>query len=445
MKPIAELAADLAAGRTTSRALAEQALERIEDPKGEGARVFLRVDRDAALEAADASDRLRKRGVVRSPLEGAPVSIKDLFDVAGQVTTAGSVALKDAPPARSDAPVVARLRAAGAVILGRTNMTEFAFSGLGINPHYGTPGNPFDRARIPGGSSSGAGVSVADGMCAMGLGTDTGGSVRIPSAFCGLAGFKPTQARVPLAGCTPLSTSLDSIGPLARTIACCAITDAVLAGEEPGPLPELPLAGLRFGAPTNYVRDGMDEIVGRAFERALKRLRDGGARIVEFAMPELEEQAAVSAGGGFAAAESWAWHRRLIAAKGEAYDPRVLVRIERGEAMGAADDIDLVARRAELVGRAGAASAPFDALVMPTVPIVPPTAASLAADDAYGRTNMLVLRNCAAFNFFDRCAASLPMQAPGEPPSGFMLVGERLGDRKLLAVAQTVEAALAPR
>ena len=445
MKPIAELAADLAAGRSTARALAEQALARIDDPKGEGARAFLRVDREAAIEAADASDRLRRRGVVRSALEGVPVSVKDLFDVAGQVTAAGSVALQDAAPAKADAPVVARLRAAGAVILGRTNMTEFAFSGLGLNPHHGTPGNPFDRARIPGGSSSGAAVSVADGMCAMGLGTDTGGSVRIPSAFCGLAGFKPSQARVPLAGSIPLSWSLDSIGPLARTIACCAATDAILAGEPAEPLAELPLAGLRLGAPTNVLLDGMDETVGRAYERALKRLAERGARIVEFTLAELDALPGVNAAGGFAAAESWAWHRRLIAEKAAAYDPRVLSRIRRGEAMSAADYIELIERRRALVAGADAASAPFDALIAPTVPIAPPTMAELADDAAYNRVNMLVLRNCSAFNFLDRCAASVPMQAPGELPSGLMVVGERLGDRRLLAVAAAVEAALASR
>lgn len=445
MKPILELAADLAAGRATSRALVEEALARIDDPKGEGARVFTRIDREAALEAAEASDRLRRRGVARSPLEGVPISVKDLFDVAGQVTTAGSVALRDAPAAAADAPVVARLRAAGAVILGRTNMTEFAFSGLGLNPHYGTPGNPFDRARIPGGSSSGAAVSVADGMAAMGLGTDTGGSVRIPSAFCGLAGFKPTQARVPLDGCTPLSTSLDSIGPLARTIACCAVTDAILAGEAPTPLPDIPLSGLRFGAPTNYVREGMDATVGRAFERALARLSTEGARIVEFAFPELEELAGVNAAGGFAAAESWAWHRKLIAAKAAEYDPRVLVRIRRGEAISAADYIDLLEARRSLIARAAARTARFDALVMPTVPIVPPRIDELADDAAYAKTNMLILRNCAAFNFLDRCAASVPMQAEGELPSGLMLVGERMADRALLAIAAAVEAALKSR
>ena len=206
----------LAAGRTSATALTEAALARAQDPAGEGARVFTLLDAGRARALAAASDALRAAGIVRSPLEGLPVSIKDLFDVAGQVTTAGSVVLKDAAPAARNAPVIDRLIAAGAVIVGRTNMTEFAFSGLGLNPHHGTPRNPWDRVgggRIPGGSSSGAAVSVTDGMAVLALGSDTGGSVRVPSALCGLAGFKPTQRRVPLAGALPLSTSLDSVGP----------------------------------------------------------------------------------------------------------------------------------------------------------------------------------------------------------------------------------------
>ena len=228
---IQQLAADLAAGRTTSRKLTEQALARIADPKGEGGRAFIKVWRDQALAAADASDALRKAGLVPSPLAGIPVSIKNLCDVAGETTLAGSKALDDAPPAKADAPVVARLRAAGAVIVGSTNMSEFAFSGVGFNPHYGTPGNPADRKRVPGGSSAGAAVSVADGMAVAALGTDTGGSVRIPAAVCGITGFKPTARRVPIDGVVPLSTSLDSIGPLANSVECCAIVDAVFAGE----------------------------------------------------------------------------------------------------------------------------------------------------------------------------------------------------------------------
>src|SRR5947209_10577776 len=232
-RSIAALARELAEGKTTSRKLVEAALARIADAGGEGGRAFTKVHAQGALLAADASDRFRKEGVVPSALAGLPVSIKDLFDIAGEVTTAGSKILRDAPPATADAVAVARLRAAGAVLIGRSNMSEFAFSGIGINPHYGTPANPYDRGRrrIPGGSSSGAAVSVSDGMAAFALGTDTGGSVRIPAALCGIAGFKPTRRRVPLVGAFPLSTTLDSVGPLAATVACCATVFQVLAGE----------------------------------------------------------------------------------------------------------------------------------------------------------------------------------------------------------------------
>src|SRR5215472_15346669 len=286
---IQQLAQDLATGRTTSRRLTEQALARIEDPKGEGARAFVKVYKAQALAAADASDALRKAGIVPSPLAGLPVSIKNLCDVAGETTLAGSKALDDAPPARQDAPVVARLRGAGAVIVGSTNMSEFAFSGVGANPHYGTPGNPADRKRVPGGSSSGAAVSVGDQMAVAALGTDTGGSVRIPSAACGLVGFKPTARRVPIDGVVPLSTSLDSIGPLANSVECCAIVDSVFAGE-PIAVPEAaPLSGLRFGTPRQFVMDDLDPVVARAFERACKQLAAKGVKVEQIDLPQLNE------------------------------------------------------------------------------------------------------------------------------------------------------------
>src|SRR5712692_7373505 len=269
---VLSLAADLAAGRTSSRELVEMALARIADPAGEGARTFIKAYADSARAAADAQDRLRQAGYVASPLAGLPVSIKDLFDVAGERTLAASKALDDSPPAAQDAPVVARLRAAGAVLIGRTNMTEFAFSGIGINPHYGTPGNPYDRKLIPGGSSSGAAVSVADGQAIVAIGSDTGGSVRIPAALCGLAGFKPTQRRIPRDGATPLSTTLDSIGPLANSIACCAIADAVMAGEPAEAPAAMPVAGLRLGVPQSYVLDGIDAVVASAFAEACAAL-----------------------------------------------------------------------------------------------------------------------------------------------------------------------------
>src|SRR6266849_2566136 len=271
VRPIAALARELAEGETTSRKLVEAALARIADAGGEGGRAFTKVHAQGALLAAGASDRLRKEGVVPSPLAGLPVSIKDLFDIAGEVTTAGSKILRDAPPATADAVAVARLRAAGAVVIGRSNMTEFAFSGIGINPHHGTPANPYDRGkrRIPGGSSSGAAVSVADGMAAFALGTDTGGSVRIPAALCGITGFKPTRARVPLVGAFPLSTTLVSFSATAPTAACCATVFQILAGEEPRPLAAAALPGLRLGIPKNYMLEDLDIEVMHAFDAAM--------------------------------------------------------------------------------------------------------------------------------------------------------------------------------
>jgi aspartyl-tRNA(Asn)/glutamyl-tRNA(Gln) amidotransferase subunit A len=435
---IQQLAHDLAAGRTTSRALTEQALDRIADPAGEGRRAFIKVYREQALAAASASDALRKAGIVPSPLAGIPVSIKNLCDVAGETTLAGSRALDDRPPAAADAPVVARLRAAGAVIVGSTNMSEFAFSGVGCNPHYGTPGNPADRTRVPGGSSSGAAVSVGDGMAVAALGTDTGGSVRIPAAVCGIVGFKPTARRVPIDGVVPLSTSLDSIGPLANSVECCAIVDAVFAGEAVAVPAPMPLAGLRLAVPMHFVMDELEAGVARAFERALRALAAVGVKVDHIDLPELNELPAINAKGGFAAAEAHAWHRALIARRGEAYDPLVAPRIRRGAEMSAADYIELLERRADLQRRVSAVTSNYDAVAMPTCAIAAPTLDEVAAPDGFTRKNMLLLRNTTVGNFLDRCAISLPCHGPGELPVGFMLMGEAMADHRVLAMARSV-------
>lgn len=440
---LASLGAALAAGRTSSRALVEEALARIADPAGEGARCFRRVYAESARKAADAQDRLRQAGYVLSPLAGIPVSIKDLFDVAGEQTLAGSKALDDTAPAAADAPVVARLRAAGAVLIGRTNMTEFAYSGIGINPHYGTPGNPFDRRRVPGGSSSGAPISVADGFAAVAIGTDTGGSVRIPAAFCGIVGFKPTQKRVPREGATPLSTTLDSIGPLGRSVACCALTDAILAGEEPVVPTALPVAGLRLGVPRTLVLDDLDREVASAFEAACGALSRAGARIIDVPLSELGEYPQINAGGGFSPPEAYAWHADLIARRGNDYDPRVLVRIERGKSMSAADYVRLVERRAQFIRRFDDRTAAFDALLMPTVALIAPPISAFEKDDEYWRLNGRALRNTSIINFLDRCAITLPIEPPGTAPVGLMAVGRHGEDRRLLAIALGLEVVLA--
>lgn len=439
-----ELRDALDSGRTSSVALTEAALARAQANDGEGARVFTRLYAEGALKAARASDALRQAGFARSALEGLPISIKDLFDVAGDVTLAGSVALDDAQPARANAPVVERLVAAGAIIVGRTNMTEFAFSGLGLNPHYGTPLNPFDRTarRIPGGSSSGAAVSVSDGMAAAAIGTDTGGSIRIPAALCGLTGFKPTARRIPRDGALPLSTSLDSIGPLGRSVACCAMLDAVLSGTGENLLGEASLSGLRLAVPKTVALDGMDNVVSARFEAALGTLSLAGAQISEIAVPEFAQLGTINAKGGLAAAEAWHWHRELIQRAGDRYDPRVRVRILRGREMSAADYIDVLAARTAWIGAVEARIAPFDALVMPTVPVVAPRIDELTDDAAFGATNLLILRNPTFINFLDGCALSLPCHRPGEAPVGLMITGAGGRDRAILSIGQAMEQAL---
>jgi aspartyl-tRNA(Asn)/glutamyl-tRNA(Gln) amidotransferase subunit A len=434
----------LAAGRTSAAALVEEALSRIVDPAGEGSRAFVKVHADRARAAAAAMDTLRRAGRAPSRFAGIPVTVKDLFDEAGEVTRAGSVALDGAAPAHRSAPVVERLERAGFVIIGRTNMTEFAFSGLGVNPHYGTPKSPWDRAtgRLPGGSSSGAGVAAADGMGFGGLGSDTGGSCRIPAVLCGVVGYKPTARRVPLEGALPLSFSLDSIGPLARSVADCAVLDGVIAGGLEEAPAALPLAGARLGRLRNYVEDGTEPEVARAFEAALRKLEAAGARIEDMTIPELDTLPSVNGTGGFAASEAWAWHRKLIEAQRDRYDPRILKRILRGERMSAADYIALAAARRELIAAVAARTAGFDAIVCPTVPLVPPAIAAVEEEADYNRINLLLLRNTSVANFLDRCAISIPCHDPGAAPVGLMLMGEAMGDARLFALARAAEVAL---
>lgn len=438
---LAELAADLAAGRTSSRSLTQACLERIDDPLGEGRRTFLHVDRDAVLAQADAMDLLRSSGAAPSPYAGIPFSIKDLFDIAGQVTRAGSPVLANHPAATRDAVCVARLRGAGFVLIGRTNMSEFAFSGLGLNPHYGTPRNPWqrDQGRIPGGSSSGAAISVTDGMAHAALGTDTGGSCRIPAAFTGLVGYKPTARRVSREGAIPLSTSLDSIGPIARSVACCATVDAILANESCVDLTHRPVAGLRFAVPKTFVLDRMDADVSAHFERSLTQLAAAGARIEEIDIPEFNGIPTINAKGGFSAAESYAWHRPLIEASSSAYDPRVLTRIQRGAAQSAADYLDLLAARTAFISAVEKRIARFDALLIPTTPVIAPRLADLERDEDFFKVNALVLRNPAVINLLDGCAISIPNHAPGEPPTGLMLACRAGADTQLFRCAAAVE------
>jgi aspartyl-tRNA(Asn)/glutamyl-tRNA(Gln) amidotransferase subunit A len=441
MPTLATLAADLESGRTSARRLVEECLAKIADPAGEGARTFVHVDKEAALEAADAMDHLRKAKAAPSPFAGIPVSIKDLFDIKGQVTRAGSRALEDSAPAEADAPVVARLRAAGFVVIGRTNMTEFAYSGIGINPHYGTPKSAWNRSvgHVPGGSSSGAAVSIADGMAFGALGTDTGGSCRIPAAFNGIVGYKPTQRRIPLDGGVPLSFSLDSFGPLARSVACCATLDAVLADEPLQPLQPRSVKGMRLAVPTTVALDDLDDAVAKTFDRALAALSRAGALIERIEVPEFLDVGVMNSKGGFAASESYAWHRYLIVSHGDVYDPRVRVRILRGEGISAADYIDILKARRSFIARTEQRIAPYDALVLPTTANTPPRIADLADDKAFTTENLRSLRNCSLINTLDGCAISLPAHHEGEVPVGLMLAASGGSDRRIFELAAGME------
>jgi len=377
-------------------------------------------------------------------LAGMPVSVKDLFDVAGQTTAAGSAVLANAPAASTDCPAVARLRGAGALLAGRTNMVEFAFSGVGINPHYGTPVNPADPLvpRIPGGSSSGAAVSVATGAALVGLGSDTGGSIRIPAALCGIVGFKSTARLVPTTGALPLSTSLDTVCALTRSVRDAVAVHEVLAARSVK-LMGKPLSACRLAVARTQMQDGLDDTVVQAFERSLQVLRQAGARIEEMALAEISELAGINATGGFSAAESYAWHRSLIAKHQADYDPRVAQRILRGARMSAADYIDLLAARKQWMARMEARLSGFDAVLSPTVPIVAPSIASvLNDDDEFFRVNGLLLRNTAVVNMLDGCAISLPCHSPGQLPVGLMLWHAALHDDALLDLALQVETAL---
>jgi len=445
--PLRILKQQLEQGLVTSRALIEEAIVRIDDPAGEGKLAFLTVDRERARDHADHYDAERAKGRALPPYAGIPMAVKDLFDVAGEVTRAGSRLLANAASAGRDATAVARLRAQGFIPIGRTNMTEFAYSGVGLNPHYGTPRSPYDRAtgRIPGGSSSGSAVAVADGMAPLALGTDTGGSCRIPAAYCGVVGYKSSTGRVPKEGVYPLSATLDSVGPIAQTVACCAIADAIMAGDWSGEIERKDPGTIRLGLPTTHIRDGLEPAIAAAFDRALSALSRAGMKIDDFHFPEFADLPAINAKGGISAVEAFAHHKSQIEARGNEYDPRVAKRILSGAAISAAEYAAILARRLELIAKCDALMAGFDAVVMPTSPNVPPPIAALAGDDDYARLNFLSLKNTFLGNFLDRSAISIPMHAKGEPPAGLMLMAAWGRDRQLFAVAEAAEAALPSR
>lgn len=427
--------------KLSSRERLAAALERIDDPKGEGARACLTVYRERAQAAAEAADARAKGGITLGPLDGAIVTIKDLFDVAGEVTRAGSkvIAEEDAPAAE-DAAIVRRLRSAGAVIVAKTNMSEFAFSGVGVNPHYGTPGNPADRKRCPGGSTSGGAVAVADGMCEIAIGSDTGGSCRTPAAFCGVVGYKPSRQRVPTTGAFPLSYTLDSIGPLAKTVAACAAADAVMANESPQTLHAAPLANLRIGVAQGMPLERLDDGVAKGFAAALDTLKKAGVRLSDEVLPAIDGMNEVNKlGGGITPTEAYAVHRDRFTRRGDDLDQHIRRRIERAKDNSAADYITMIQRRLRLIREMDVAMADVDVLAMPTSAVIAPLIADLENPDDFARRNAMCLRNTSIWNFFDCCAISLPLPKQGRQNVGLMLVARNGHDHRLFRIAAAVE------
>ncbi|MBK1838635.1 amidase [Azospirillum sp. YIM B02556] len=419
----------------------EAALVRIADPQRQGALVFTELYADEARAAAAASDRRLAAGRALGPLDGRIVSVKSLFDVAGDTTMAGSAILRGRSPAGRDARAVARLRAAGAVIVGRTHMTEFAFSAVGINPHCGNPGNPRDRSRVPGGSSSGAAISVVDGMAEIALGSDTGGSLRIPAALSGAVGFKPSTGRLPAEGAFPLSPTLDVIGPIASTVADAALLDAVLSDGDPAPA-SFPVAGQSFLVPRGRLFDGVEPAVATAFEAALDRLRAAGAHIVDGSIDaELDALAELDRIGVFTAIELAATLADLGITALDGIDPKTRARIEAGGKAPAADYVRMQRRRADLIRRMDDRLTRHPVLLLPTVPLTAPAIAEVLEDASFHRVNMALLRNTRVANLFDLPAISLPVPAEGLPV-GLTAMGRRGGDRSLLGIAAGLEAAL---
>ncbi|HET7382017.1 MAG TPA: amidase [Pseudolabrys sp.] len=424
----------------SARERLDAALGRIDDPKGEGAHACLTVYREQAKAAAEAADARAKAGISLGPLDGTIISIKDLFDVAGEITRAGSKILaEEAKPAAADAPVVRRLRAGGAIIVAKTNMSEFAYTGVGANPHFGTPGNPADRKRVPGGSSSGAAVCAADGMCEIAIGTDTGGSCRIPGALCGIVGYKPSRQRIPTDGAFPLSYSIDSIGPIARSVEACARADSVMAGESYALLEPPPLAGLRVGVVEGMPVENLDETVGKRFPQALDVLKRAGARLSNETVSQIDGMVQVNSKGGVQPAEAFTVHRDLLSRRADEIDPNVRLRLERARNVSAADYIDMVRDRARLICSMDARIADLDVLVWPTTPIVAPTMVEVAAADDFARKNAMLLRNTVIVNFFDLCAITIPMRRDGGLPTGLMLVARNGHDHRLFRIAAAVE------
>ncbi|WP_050629886.1 amidase family protein [Bradyrhizobium viridifuturi] len=425
----------------TAVARLEAALTRARSSDAEN--TFTALFEESARCEAEAADRRVAAGTTRGPLDGRIVSVKALFDVAGTVTSSGSAVLRALPPAAEDALVVKRLRAAGAVIIGKTQMTEFAFSALGTNPHDAVPGNPRDRRRAPGGSSSGAVVSVVDGMAEIAIGSDTGGSIRIPAALSGATGFKPTSGFVPTAGAFSLSSSLDTIGPIASSVADCFMADQVLSGGDVAsrPQPASPYT-FRLTVARGRLFDSCEPEVLGAFENAVERLRSSGLQIADGSIEAaLDDVAEIDGIGTFPSIEVGATLRGLGLSSLDEVDPKTRVRIEAGAGILGIDYVRMVRLRQAAIRFFEQSFGNDEVFILPTTPIRAPLLSSVEEDAAFHQANGLVLRNPRVANLLDCPSISLPIPVDGLPV-GLMLIGRRNADRRLLEIASCVEALL---
>lgn len=436
---VAALARAYRSGELDPITVTEAYLDAI-DAHPHGHLVYRVVTSERARRQAATAARQFEAGVDVGPLQGVPIGIKDLLATAGEVTAAGSKVLAQRPPAVEDCPVAARLDAAGAVFLGRTNMTEIAFSGIGINPHFGTPPCALDATRVPGGSSAGSGVAVAARLAAAAVGSDTGGSVRIPAAVNGIVGLKTTDGRLPVAGTAPLSTTLDTLGPLARDVDDTWALFCAMAAEEYRPLTEAP-AKLTLLAPTTVMTSDLDPEVAAGFESALTRLEDLGHEVRVAELPILEEVTGLYRRfGSFASHEAWAIYERELSERGDEMDPRVTQRVREYAGRPAADYIRLGYARRGLLERFWPELVGIDALLAPTIPKLPPRIDELEEDAAYYAANGLILRNTAVFNVLASPAASVPCATTaGGLSVGLMIATRPAEDELALSIAKLLE------
>ena len=439
---IEDIAHQIADGSLSARDHIESCLAAIDDKNGQGQNTFIETYHDRARAEADAVDTARKNGWALPPFAGVSLSIKDLFDVAGDVTKAGSILLADSPPALTDATIVARLRQAGFILIGRTNMTEFAFSGLGMNVHYGNPLSPFDRAtgRVSGGSSSGSAVSVSDKMATISIGSDTGGSTRAPASYCGIVGLKPSTARMPSDGVFPLSPSFDAAGPMGNSVACVSIIDSIMAGGTGVRETAFTAAGLRLAIPDGYLMADLDTEVATAFDAAIDRLRDAGVHVQKIRLEALEAMRPSNNIKSIVSAEAYRVHRQWLESdQSEKYDPFIERRLRGGADILAADYIDMFEKRDAVYHAIKMQTRGFDALVLPTTPGIAPAINDMPSIDRQIEMNARSLRNTAISNYLDRPTISIPCHKSGTAPVGLSLMGSRHHDRRLLAIADGLE------